>query len=75
MGRDLRRYTRQTNARLVAGFFVILIVVGVGTIYLIWGPASAISGLACIGLVLIPVVLIWALLWLLGWIAKKADQG
>ena len=74
MGRDLRRYSKQTNARLLIGFFVILIVVGVGSIYVIWGKAAAVSGLACIGLGLIPVVLIWALLWFLGWIAKKADQ-
>jgi len=75
MGRDLRRYSRQTTARLVIGFFVILIVVGIGLIWLIWGKNAAISGLICVGFGIFPIVVIWLFLWLLGWIAKKIDQG
>jgi hypothetical protein len=75
MGRDLRRSSRQTTIRLVIGFFIILLVVGLGLIYLIWGRNAAVSGLICIGLGVFPIGLIWLLLWLLGWIAKKMDRG
>jgi hypothetical protein len=75
MPKDLRRYARQTNFRLVAGYFLILILIGIGSIYLIWGSSAAVSGLICIGLGLAPAVLIYILLAFLGWMAKKANEG
>ena len=56
------------------GFFVLLLSVGLGLIYLFWGAGSAVSGLFCIGLALIPAALVWFLLTLLGWLVKKWDQ-
>jgi len=74
MSRDLRRYARQTNARILTGFLSLLVVVGVGSIYLLWGPAAAFSGLFCIGMALFPALLIWLLLWFVGWLAGRLQS-
>ncbi len=57
------------------GFFLILLFVGLGSIVLIWGKDAALAGLVCIGLGLIPAALIAALLWVLGWIARRANDA
>ena len=74
MSRDLRKYARNTTVRLVAGFIVLLLLVGDGLIYFIYGPQAAVSGLLCIGAGLVPVVLIIAALYLMDWIARKANE-
>ena len=74
MKRDLRAYARQTNVRLFVGFFILLLLVGDGLIYAIYGPSAAVSGLLCIGAGAAPLVLIWLALNLIGWIARKADE-
>ena len=40
MSRDLRKYGRQTNIRLVAGALLLLFVIGDGLIYLIYGSGA-----------------------------------
>ncbi len=72
MSRDLRQYARQTTVRLIAGGLILLILVGDGLIYLIYGPGAALSGLICIGIGLIPPILIISLLALLDWITRHA---
>jgi len=75
MSRDLRKYARSTNIRLVVGFIVLLLLVGDGLIYFIYGPQAAISGLLCIGAGLVPVLLIFGLFLILDWIVKKANEN
>ena len=70
MSRDLRKYARQTNFRLLVGFILILLVVGLGLIYLIYGPSAAVSGLLCTLAGIAPLGLIWLFLYLLDWIVK-----
>ena len=72
--RDLRRYARNTNFRLAAGFFLLLLLVGDGLIYLIYGPGAAVSGLLCIFAGLVPLVLIALGLLLMEYIVKKAND-
>ena len=74
MSRDLRKYARQTDLRLVAGFLVLLLVVGLGLIYLFLGPNAAWLGLLCLLLALAPVALIWLALTIIAWIVAKANQ-
>ena len=74
MSRDLRRYTRQTNPRLLAGFILILLLVGDGLIYFIYGPAAAISGFVCTLAGLAPLALIFLSLYILELIVKRADD-
>lgn len=72
--RDLRRYARATNFRLIIGGLLLLFVVGDGLIYLIYGPAAAVSGLLCLGIGMVPLALIMLSLWIMDWIVKRANS-
>jgi len=74
MTRDLRKYAKQTNFRLLIGFFGLLLVVGIGLIYLFYGKNAALMGLICVGGALIPAVLIWLVLWVMEYVVKKANE-
>lgn len=74
MGRDLREYARQTNIRLIVGGILLLLIVGVGLIYFIYGPSAALTGLLCLGVGLSPIVLIFFAMMLIDWIAKRANR-
>jgi hypothetical protein len=74
MARDLRKYAKQTNVRLGVGMAFLLVIVGVGLIYLIWGPGAAASGLLCLLAALVPIGLIFLSLWFLDWIQKRANR-
>lgn len=72
MKRDLREYARQTNVQLVIAAFVLLFVVGLGLIYLIYGPGAAGVGLLCLLGGLVPVALILLAFRGIDWILKRA---
>ena len=74
MTQDLRKYTRQTQVRLIAGGVLLLLIVGDGLIYLIYGPAAAVSGLICIGAGLVPIAIIVGILWIMDLIVKRAND-
>ena len=74
MKHDLREYAKQTNIQLAVGAFVLLFILGLGLIWLIYGPGAAITGFLCLLGAMVPIVLI--LLFLLGmdWIVKHANS-
>lgn len=72
MSRDLRRYARQTNFRLIAGFTILLFFVGDGLIYLFFGQYAALMGLICLVGVALPLGLILIALWIIEWVVKKS---
>ncbi len=72
--RDLRAYARTTQFRLLLGALFIIIVVGNGLIFLIYGSDAGRSALLCTGIALLPTLLIIGPLWLMGWIVRK-DRG
>ncbi|MBA4379237.1 MAG: hypothetical protein C0393_00840 [Anaerolinea sp.] len=74
MTRDLRRYTRQTNFRLIVGALLLLFIVGDGLIYLIYGRGAAVMGLLCMLAGLIPVALTLLIMLLLDWVAKRVRE-
>ncbi len=74
MSRDLRKYAKQTNLHLLLGFFGLLLFVGIGLIYLFYGRNAALMGLFCTGTVLIPAILVWLVLWVMGYIVNKANE-
>jgi hypothetical protein len=74
VSRDLRRYAHNTNAQLLIGFFLILIVVGEGLIYIMYGRDAALLGLLCILGTLVPLALIGLVFLVIKWILKRADQ-
>ena len=75
MTRDLRRYARQTNFRLLIGFILILFTIGIGSIYLFYGAPAAMSGVLCLLFGLSLLVLIWLSLALMDWIVKRANRS
>lgn len=68
---DLRKYSRQTTFRLIVGGIVILFLIGDGLVFFIYGPAAAISGFLCLGLGLLPVLIIMGSLWVMEYVVKK----
>jgi hypothetical protein len=75
MTRDLRKYARQTNVRLGVGAVLILLIIGVGLIYFIYGPCAAVTGLLCLLADLSPIVLIIVSLAILDWIHQRANRS
>jgi len=75
MTRDLRKYARQTNVRLGVGALLLLLIVGTGLIYYIYGPGAAVGGLLCLIAVLLPIGLIFLSLAILDWIQKRANRS
>ncbi len=74
MTRDLRKYTSQTTTRLIMGGLLILFIVGDGLIFMIYGREAALMGLICLIAGLLPLVLIWAVLWGMELLVKAADK-
>ena len=72
MKRDLRQYARQTNVRLAAAALVLLFGVGLGLIYVIYGPGAAGVGLLCLLGALVPIVLILLALYGIDWIVRRS---
>ena len=72
--RDLRKYARQTNTRLIVGALLVLFIVGDGLIYVIYGSGAALVGLLCLGAGLVPIVLIILVLSLMDWVVKRANR-
>jgi hypothetical protein len=57
------------------GATLVLLIVGVGLIYLIYGPGAAVTGLLCLLSGLSPVALIILSLAILDWIQKRANRS
>lgn len=74
MSRDLRKYTRQTNLRLVFGGILLILIVGIGLIYVFYDLQAALMGLLCMMLGLTPLIMIWTILWLIELITRRANK-
>lgn len=74
MSRDMRKYARQTNVRLLVGFLILLFLIGDGLIYAFYGRGAALMGLLCLGAGLVPLLLIAVILWGLEWFVKRANR-
>ncbi|MCD4801932.1 MAG: hypothetical protein K8R16_03220 [Anaerolineales bacterium] len=64
MSRDLRKYTKQTETRLIIGFLVLVFLVGDGLIFYFYGTGAGLMGLTCMVGMLIPVLLVVLFLWI-----------
>jgi multisubunit Na+/H+ antiporter MnhB subunit len=72
MMRDLREYTKQTNIRLALGALILLLVVGVGLIWIFYGEGAAGLGFTCLLAALFPIILILFIFLAMEWIIKRA---
>ncbi|MCL5429396.1 MAG: hypothetical protein M1347_06325 [Chloroflexi bacterium] len=75
MLRDLRQYSKQTNLHLFAGFLFLLLVIGEGLIWTLYGAGAALFGLLCLFAAVLPIGFIWLILWLAELVLKRADHG
>jgi len=75
MTRDLRKFARQTNVRLGVGGVLLLLIVGTGLVYYIYGPGAAVGGLLCLFAALLPIGLIFLSLAVLDWIQKRVNRS
>jgi len=74
MSRDLRKYVKDTNVRILVGAFFLLFVIGLGLIWLIYGFSAAVSGFLCLLGAFVPIALIFFALYGLDWIVKRAND-
>lgn len=74
MSRDLRRYARDTNVRLIVGAFLLLLVVGLGLTWYFYGGGAAALGFICVLAGLTPVVLILFVFFAADWVVKRAGR-
>ncbi len=74
MTRDLRKYVKDTNVRLIVGALLFLFILGVGLIYLIYGAGAALMGFFCLLGAFVPIGLIFLSLYILDWITKRASR-
>ena len=68
--RDLRKFARQTQNRLVIGLFLLVATVGIGLIYVLYGQNAALLGLLCLAGVTVPILLIIGILAIMEKIAN-----
>ena len=73
--RDLRRYARSTQLRLILGGILILLVVGNGLIRWIYGAEALGLALLCSLIGLAPAVLIVVWLWIFERIVSRDRDG
>ncbi len=74
MSRDLRKYTKDTNTRILIGALVLLFVLGLALIWAIYGFGAAVSGFLCLLGAFIPIAIIFLALFGLDWIVKRANR-
>lgn len=75
MNRDLRKYARQTNVRLVVGGIAVLYLVGLGLIWVFYGRYAALMGAVCLTAGLAPLLLVWLALGGLESLARWLDRS
>jgi predicted PurR-regulated permease PerM len=74
VSRDLRRYASQTTFRAAVGAVLLLFIVGLGLVWLVYGPAAALTGLLCLLGALIPIGLIVLVIWGLDWALRRSND-
>ena len=72
--RDLNKYKRETNTRLVIGGIVLIFLIGDGLIFIIYGTGPGLMGLTCLLIGLIPALLITLVIYFLDWSVKRANR-
>ena len=72
-GTDLRKYSSQTNFRLVLWFIFMILFIGLGLVWLIYGRNAALLGFLCLLGTGIPVALIAIFIFGLDKLVKRSD--
>jgi len=72
MKRDLREYAKQTNIQLGIAALILLFGIGLGLIYVIYGPGAAGVGFLCLLGGMVPIAIILIVMFGIDWIVKRA---
>lgn len=64
MSKDLRKYAQSTQVRLIAGFLLLVFLVGDGLIFIFYGRGAGLAGLICLLGAMLPIVLVVFFLWI-----------
>jgi hypothetical protein len=72
MSKDLREYAKDTQTRLIAGFLLLVFIVGDGLIFLLYGKGAGLVGLVCLLGALLPILLVVFFLWIADRIVEKS---
>jgi hypothetical protein len=70
-GRDLRKYARNTTIQLFVGGLLLLLIVGNGLIWWLYGSAAVRTSLICMLVFAVPLVLAFGGLGVMDWIVKR----
>ncbi len=73
--RDLRTYASSTQARLLLGGILLLLVAGTGLIAFFYGPSAATGAFLCILAGVLPISLIFLGLRLMDWLVRRGRDG
>ena len=73
MSKDLRAYAKSTQMRMIAGFLLLVFLVGDGLIFLFYGRGAGLAGLICLLGALLPIILVVFFFFLADRIVK--NQG
>lgn len=73
--RDLRKYARSTQRRLILGLIGIAFLIGDGLIWIIYGQNAGRLALICTAIALVPALLIALLLFISEWLVRKYRDG
>ena len=72
MSKDLRKYSRDTNVRLGVGAFLLLLIVGGGLVWAIYGAGAGGMALTCLFAGGMAILLIIAVFFAIDWILGRA---
>jgi tryptophan-rich sensory protein len=75
MSRDLRKFAKQTNTRLILGGILLVLVVGDALIYIFYGQRAALLGFVCLLLGMAPLALILLVFWAIDWLVKREREN
>ena len=71
MSKDLRKYAANTQMRLIAGFLLLVFLIGDGLIFIFYGRGAGLAGLICLLGALLPIILVVFFLWVADRIVGK----
>jgi hypothetical protein len=72
LSKDLRKYSRDTNIRLGVGAVLLLLIVGGGLIWAIYGAGAGGMALTCLFAGVMTVLLIIGVFFAIDWILGRA---
>jgi len=71
VSKDLRKYAANTQMRLIAGFLLLVFLIGDGLIFIFYGRGAGLAGLICLLGALLPIILVVFFLWVADRIVGK----